>query len=96
MTTQWTYFAADGSYGDAADMVIVNTTQWGDKDWAEMANLPDTERFQSAEMLGWQYEDYMIPVSEHTILNTNGTCERCANITDDEVVRSYDTGVVKR
>jgi hypothetical protein len=30
------YFAADGNYGDAKDLVIVDTSDWTEDEWADI------------------------------------------------------------
>ena len=42
-----TYIAADGNYGDAGSLAIVDTTDWTPEDWATLEeesdwNMPDT------------------------------------------------------
>jgi hypothetical protein len=45
-----TYFAADGNYGDATGMVIIDTTGWTDEDFAEIKDgyRPATEAMTHA------------------------------------------------
>jgi hypothetical protein len=38
------YFATDGSYGDAAGMLIVDTSLWNSNDWAAIEEASDEER----------------------------------------------------
>ena len=44
-----TYFAQDGSYGDAADMVVIDTSDWNDDDWNEIEWASDYERVGVAQ-----------------------------------------------
>ncbi len=39
-----TYFAADGNYGEADDLVVVDTTSWSQEDWDEVEEASDYER----------------------------------------------------
>jgi hypothetical protein len=39
-----TYFAADGSYGDATGMFVVDTSDWADDDWDMIEHARDNER----------------------------------------------------
>ena len=39
-----TYFAEDGSYGDAENLVLLDTSNWTDKDWHEIEWSSDWER----------------------------------------------------
>jgi len=39
-----TYFAADGSYGDASSLVVVDTSDWADDDWDMVQEARDSER----------------------------------------------------
>ncbi len=31
-----TYFSKDSSYGDATDLIIIDTSDWSDQDWSEV------------------------------------------------------------
>lgn len=42
MTTH--YFAADGSYGDANTLLVLDTSDWTEADWAEIDETPDEMR----------------------------------------------------
>jgi hypothetical protein len=51
MLVQWkgqlmalTYFAADGSYGWAAGLVILDTRAWNEEQWDAVENASDRER----------------------------------------------------
>jgi len=39
-----TYFAADGNYGEADELVVVDTTLWSDEDWNEIEEASDSDR----------------------------------------------------
>ena len=39
-----TYFAKDGSYGDAAGMVIIDTRAWPQDDWDQVEEAGDLDR----------------------------------------------------
>ena len=39
-----TYFANDGSYGDAAGLVILDTRAWNQEQWDAVENASDYER----------------------------------------------------
>ena len=39
-----TYFAQDGSYGDAAGLVIIDTRAWNRDQWQEVDNALNDER----------------------------------------------------
>jgi hypothetical protein len=45
---QLTYFAADGNYGDATGMVIIDTRFWTDEDFAELDGSADGDRPREA------------------------------------------------
>lgn len=49
------YFAADGNYGDAAGLVILDTTDWTPDHWRYVESLSEGERAEIAEdiMLGY-------------------------------------------
>ena len=42
------YFGADGNYGDARSLVVVDTTDWTDEEWADIEHAKDSERSQIA------------------------------------------------
>lgn len=46
-----TYFAVDGSYGNAVDMIEVNTENWTEEDWQAIEEASDTERIEVARNL---------------------------------------------
>ena len=39
-----TYFAADGSYGDAHGLIILDTRGWGQTDWDKVEMSSDHDR----------------------------------------------------
>jgi len=49
MSTQWTYFAADGSFGDAGDLVVIDTTNFTDAEWEAINGTSDLRRKLVAE-----------------------------------------------
>lgn len=50
-----TYFAQDGNYGYAFDMVILNTDKWTDEDWLLIEQASDFERVRVAEEIDNKY-----------------------------------------
>ena len=38
------YFAADGNYGDAASLVVVDTSDWTEDEWAAIDEARDEDR----------------------------------------------------
>lgn len=44
-----TYFALDGSYGDATDILIVDTGKWTEKDWEYVSEGDDDGRALRAQ-----------------------------------------------
>lgn len=38
------YFAQDGNYGDATNIVLVDTTNWTEDDWQLVEDTHDSER----------------------------------------------------
>jgi hypothetical protein len=42
------YFASDGSYGDADQLVIVDTSKWDDSRWEAIQNATDNDRIKVA------------------------------------------------
>jgi hypothetical protein len=47
-----TYFTSDGTFGDASELEIIDTTQWTDEDWDEIQNCSDSDRLS----LAWEIE----------------------------------------
>jgi len=43
-----TYFAADGSYGDAAGLVIIDTRAWNNDQWDAVDTAHDRDRVSIA------------------------------------------------
>jgi hypothetical protein len=54
---QLTYFAADGNYGDATGMVVIDTTGWTDEDFEQLDGSPDGSR-PSEAMVHAYYRAY--------------------------------------
>jgi hypothetical protein len=42
------YFAKDGNYGDASQMVVLNTDNWTEADWILLDETIDYDRAQIA------------------------------------------------
>ena len=38
------YFAADGHYGNARQLVVVDTSDWTEDEWEDVDNAPEGER----------------------------------------------------
>ena len=45
------YFANDGSYGDADQLVIIDTSHWSDDRWDAVRNATDNQRISLAKQL---------------------------------------------
>lgn len=45
------YFASDGNYGDADQIVLIDTTRWTPADWARIEAASDGHRFQVAKRI---------------------------------------------
>jgi hypothetical protein len=43
------YFSTDGNCGDATGLVIIDTSDWTDGEWAIILSAPDDERSQIAK-----------------------------------------------
>ena len=39
-----TYFATDGSYGDATDLLVIDASLFTEEDWDEIQNASDADR----------------------------------------------------
>lgn len=49
------YFAMDGSYGDAEEILIVDTDQWTEDDWDSVHNASDDGRSDVAQSIIEKY-----------------------------------------
>lgn len=45
------YFAQDGNYGSATELIIVDTTNWTEDDWLLIEDATDSERADMAERI---------------------------------------------
>ena len=52
-----TYFANDGSYGDANGLVIIDTRAWSPEDWEAVENANDYTRSNLAHNIAQQNGD---------------------------------------
>ena len=43
------YVAADGNFGDATDMLLVNSDGFTDEDWQSLSDCPDRYRLEEAD-----------------------------------------------
>lgn len=50
------YFAADGNYGDAAGLTVMETTHWSELDWEIIDQVSDYDRADVARLLTESYE----------------------------------------
>jgi hypothetical protein len=50
------YFAMDGSYGSATEILIVDTSLWDNTDWAAIEEASDDERSNVAQSIIDHYE----------------------------------------
>lgn len=54
--TYMAYFTLDGNYGEAHQLVVVDTAPWTDHDWAEIEEALDWERPALAEKIAKRYQ----------------------------------------
>jgi hypothetical protein len=52
---QAAYFAADGSFGDAMDITIVETTDWTEADWATIATANPSNRLYTVHTIMFKH-----------------------------------------
>jgi hypothetical protein len=50
------YFATDGNYGDATELIIVDTTNWSESDWQLIEDSHDSERSDVAQRISEERE----------------------------------------
>jgi hypothetical protein len=53
---QLTYFAKDGSYGDAEELLIIDTSKWSDEEVEAIEMCADSERWNIAAQIQANYE----------------------------------------
>jgi hypothetical protein len=56
-----TYFAADGKYGDAENLIVIDTTDWTDDEWAIIQYSPADERHLIASDLEREISESIQP-----------------------------------
>jgi hypothetical protein len=49
------YFADDGNYGDATEILIVHTDHWSEQDWDSVESAPDGHRQFVAQSITEKY-----------------------------------------
>jgi hypothetical protein len=50
------YFAEDGTFGDANNLTIIETSNWNEDDWAEIDDTPDWDRPRTAKIINNKYK----------------------------------------
>jgi hypothetical protein len=65
--TQWTYFAQDGSYGDAKDLVIIDTTNWNEYQWESIDYVDNPDLVMLAEKTALDNKSFVIYGDEITV-----------------------------
>ena len=50
------YFSPDGNYGDATDLVVLDTSNFTDEDWELLSYVRDSERASFALALAGTYD----------------------------------------
>lgn len=53
-TQRETYFAADGTYGDATDLIVVRTDDFTEEEWGEVDAADDWSRSRVANSLRYR------------------------------------------
>lgn len=61
-----TYFANDGSYGDASGIVIIDTDKWTEFEWGLFEHVSDYLRTELAEDIRDWHDGYVL--SEDSLL----------------------------
>lgn len=54
---QVTYFAADGNYGDAEDILIIDTSTWSDDEIEAVSMATDSNRLSVASQIAANYAE---------------------------------------
>lgn len=88
------YVAADGSYGPADGLMLVDTSNWSDSEFGLLDKLPDDARYKLAVLRGDHVDAYGYDDCDHDRVNgTDGAqwCQDCgADIECDEDNRKED------
>lgn len=50
------YFAADGSFGEANGLEVIDTTKWTDFDWENLEETPEESRAATAKIINNKYK----------------------------------------
>lgn len=50
------FFSNDGSYGDAEDLLIVDTDNWTDEDWRDIDDASDMTRLDIAKDIAERHQ----------------------------------------
>lgn len=50
------FFSTDGSYGDATDILVVDTSNWTDEDWRDIDDASDMTRLDIAVAIAKRHE----------------------------------------
>jgi len=53
------YFAEDGSYGDASNLEVIDTSEWTEKEWEEVEEASDSTRVYIASYIANKVRDVM-------------------------------------
>jgi len=56
MKNSLTYFTADGNYGDATDVTVIDTSDWTATDWAHVESERANNRVFIARMISFTKE----------------------------------------
>lgn len=48
------YFTTDGTFGDATELILVDTTNWTEEDWDLIDDCSDSERQDVAQRISEQ------------------------------------------
>ena len=63
------YFAQDGSYGEADDILVGDTTQWVGDDWDEVIEAADMHRLEAAQEI---HKRYLTLGQKYVTMDTSG------------------------
>lgn len=96
MNRTYIYVATDGNYGDANDMILVETTNFTQDDWVELHNAPDHRRLQEAVRLREAHIEAPTPMSDDEIIAAAITIFPDAELGEDnEGQRIIYTGIYR-
>ena len=61
---KYSYFAYDGSYGDATEILVADVTDWSDEDWNKVEEAGDSFLLQTARDISKERSGIRPPIND--------------------------------